>query len=149
MIIVSGKVFNLEGKTVPVRGENRFVLNFTVSEYLGKKDDVPQYRGVSVAVWDKRGESLEKLLKEKSIVQIASNHYRAEAFKSEKNQSGLDAKIKIEIWSNDDVNILHTPEDANTGSGAVNRVTESDFSEDDPDPFKEPAATDKDEKPDF
>ena len=134
MLIISGKVFNLEGRTVPVNDDKRFVLNFTVSEYLGKRDEEAQYRSYSVSVWDKRGESLAKFLKEKSIVTVSSKHFKAEGFKSEKGKDGIDAKIKIEIWSNDNIDVLYTPGGADKG-GADTPASDPN-EEDDDDPFK-------------
>ena len=139
MLIISGKVFNLDGKTIPINGENRFVLNFTVSEYLGKRDDVPQYRSYSVSIWDKRGEALHGFLKEKSIVTISSNHYKAEGFKSDKGKDGIDAKIKIEVWSNDNVDVLFTPDGSGSGGGGSAGDSQSGSvleDDDDDDPFK-------------
>lgn len=114
MLSVEGKVFNVDGKTVPVAGEQRFVLNFTVSQYLGKskKDGKAMYRSFAVSVWDKRGENLQKSLQEKAVVAIKSDHYKAEAYEG---RDGLSAKIKIELWANDKLDVLHKPDDGQGG----------------------------------
>lgn len=135
MIIISGKVFNLDGKNVTVGGEKRFVLNFNLSEYLGKKDGEPQYRSAAVSVWDRRAEGLAEFLTEKSIVTVKSNHYAAEGYISGNNDEDkpiVKAKIKIEIGYGDLLDVLHMPSDSDT---AVN--VKSDFSDDERDPFAE------------
>lgn len=124
MIIFEGRVFNLEGKWVKVGEDQRFVLNFTVSKYLGKdKKEKPIYRSYSVSVWDKRGEGLNNILKEKSLVSIKSEHYKAEGYEG---TNGIAAKIKVDIGAGDRLDILALP-----GGDNTNTIADSDFADQD------------------
>lgn len=126
MIIIEGKVHKPEGKFVTVESEKKFVLNFSVSQYIGRdRQEKAMYRYFAVSIWDKRAEALDKILVDKTIVAIKSDHYRAEAFPSKRTQDGFDAKLKIEIRATDKLDILHTPGEADQPP-AENAPTEKD-----------------------